>query len=252
MDGQNPAPPKKPWNGLIPCKYQQTLVSHSFLGGAKWISQPSAVCPCPNPSARAFFAVFTPASLFLACVFVLFCFLVLFIFTGVKVFSYHTKSRDAWNFPSQERLQQVSLARLALAEGVSFRRSSPQHGSLVGRVFSRKHRERFFRAEPLDKLHRAKLHRAKLHRAKLYRAKLHRVKLHRAKLHRAKLHRAKLHRAKLHRAKLHRAKLHRAKLHRAKLHRAKLHRAKWHRAKLHRAKLHRAKLQRAKLHSQVT
>ena len=77
-------------------------------------------------------------------------------------------------------------------------------------VYSRKHREGFFRAEPLDKLHRAKLHRAKLHRAKLHRAKLHRAKLHRAKLHRAKLHRAKLHRAKLHRAKLHRAKLHRA------------------------------------------
>ena len=113
---------------------------------------------------------------------------------------------------------------------------------------SRKHREGFFRAEPLDKLHRAKLHRAKLHRAKLHRAKLHRAKLHRAKLHRAKLHRAKLHRAKLHRAKLHRAKLHRAKLHRAKLHRAKLHRAKLHGAKLHRAKLHRAKLHRAKLH----
>ena len=91
---------------------------------------------------------------------------------------------------------------------------------------SRKHREGFFRAEPLDKLHRAKLHRAKLHRAKLHRAKLHRAKLHRAKLHRAKLHRTKLPRAKLHRAKLHRAKLHRAKLHRAKLHRAKLHRAK--------------------------
>ena len=71
--------------------------------------------------------------------------------------------------------------------------------------FSQKHREGFFRAEPLDKLHRAKLHRAKLHRAKLHRAKLHRAKLHRAKLHRAKLHRAKLHRAKLHRAKLHRA-----------------------------------------------
>ena len=75
--------------------------------------------------------------------------------------------------------------------------------------FSRKRREGFFRAEPLDKLHRAKLHRAKLHRAKLHRAKLHRAKLHRAKLHRAKLHRAKLHGAKLHRAKLHRAKLHR-------------------------------------------
>ena len=114
--------------------------------------------------------------------------------------------------------------------------------------FPRKHREGFFRAEPLDKLHRAKLHRAKLHRAKLHRAKLHRAKLHRAKLHRAKLPRAKLHRAKLHRAKLHRAKLHRAKLHRAKLHRAKLHTAKLHRAKLHRAKLHRAKLHRAKLH----
>ena len=97
-------------------------------------------------------------------------------------------------------------------------------------VYSRKHREGFFRAEPLDELHRAKLHRAKLHRAKLHSAKLHRTKLHRAKLHKAKLHRAKLHRAKLHRAKLHRAKLHRAKLHRAKLHRAKLHRAKLHRA----------------------
>ena len=116
---------------------------------------------------------------------------------------------------------------------------------LSNQVNSRKHREGFFRAEPLDKLHRAKLHRAKLHRAKLHRAKLHRAKLHRAKLHRAKLHplrracrptrqvssnvwlaprkkRAKLHRAKLHRAKLHRAKLHRAKLHRAKLHRAKV------------------------------
>ena len=41
--------------------------------------------------------------------------------------------------------------------------------------FSRKHREGLFRAEPLDKLHRAKLHRAKLHRAKLHRAKLHRA-----------------------------------------------------------------------------
>ena len=34
MDGLNPAPPKEPWNGLIPCKYQQTVVSHGFLGGA--------------------------------------------------------------------------------------------------------------------------------------------------------------------------------------------------------------------------
>ena len=101
--------------------------------------------------------------------------------------------------------------------------------------FSRKHREGFFRAEPLDKLHRAKLHRAKLQRAKLHRAKLHRAKLHRAKLHRAKLHRPNLHRAKWHRAKLHRAKWHRAKWHRAKLHRARWHRAKWHRAKLQRA-----------------
>ena len=72
----------------------------------------------------------------------------------------------------------------------------------VSSSFSRKHREGFFRAEPLDKLHRAKLHTAKLHRAKLHTAKLHRAKLHRAKLHRAKLHRAKLNRAKLHRAKL--------------------------------------------------
>ena len=66
-------------------------------------------------------------------------------------------------------------------------------------LFSRKHREGLFRAERLDKLHRAKLHGAKLHRAKLHRAKLHRAKLHRAKLHRAKLHRARLHTAKWHR-----------------------------------------------------
>ena len=30
MDEIHFAPPKKPWNGLIPCKY----VSHGFLGGA--------------------------------------------------------------------------------------------------------------------------------------------------------------------------------------------------------------------------
>ena len=30
VDGRNPAPPTKPWNGLIPCKYQQTAVSHGL------------------------------------------------------------------------------------------------------------------------------------------------------------------------------------------------------------------------------
>ena len=29
------APPKKPWNGLIPCKHQQTVVSRGFLGGCR-------------------------------------------------------------------------------------------------------------------------------------------------------------------------------------------------------------------------
>ena len=33
VDGQNPAPPKKPWNGLI-CQYRQPVVSHGFSGGA--------------------------------------------------------------------------------------------------------------------------------------------------------------------------------------------------------------------------
>ena len=31
VDGRNPAPPKKPWNGLIPCTNQQTVVSPWFL-----------------------------------------------------------------------------------------------------------------------------------------------------------------------------------------------------------------------------
>ena len=47
VDGQNPAPPKKPWE--FPCKYQQTMVLHCFLGGAKWISQPSTDRPFSNP-----------------------------------------------------------------------------------------------------------------------------------------------------------------------------------------------------------
>ena len=42
MDEIHFAPPKKPWNGLIPCTYQQTVVSHGFFGGAGF--RPSKVC----------------------------------------------------------------------------------------------------------------------------------------------------------------------------------------------------------------
>ena len=41
VDGQNSAPPKKPWDGVVPCKYQQTIVSHGFLGGTGF--RPSTV-----------------------------------------------------------------------------------------------------------------------------------------------------------------------------------------------------------------
>ena len=49
VDGRNPAPPKKPWNDLIPLRsYQQTLWFH-FHGFRSWcdfwISQPSTVWP---------------------------------------------------------------------------------------------------------------------------------------------------------------------------------------------------------------
>ena len=41
VDGRNPAPPKKSWNDDVPCKYQQTMVFHGFLGGAGF--RPSTV-----------------------------------------------------------------------------------------------------------------------------------------------------------------------------------------------------------------
>ena len=31
---------------MFPCKYQQTMVSHGFLGGAKWMSRPSTGRSC--------------------------------------------------------------------------------------------------------------------------------------------------------------------------------------------------------------
>ena len=42
VDGRNPAPPKKPWKTVV-CWYLHWNHSFGFLGGAKWISQPSTV-----------------------------------------------------------------------------------------------------------------------------------------------------------------------------------------------------------------
>ena len=43
MDGRSHAPPKKPWNDLIPLQIPRNNVFHWLQSGAKWILQPSTV-----------------------------------------------------------------------------------------------------------------------------------------------------------------------------------------------------------------